>query len=95
MCQLTVLCGKQKLNGLHLHNFDFFETIDLENFIFNFNFKCNFGLVHADKMSTTNSSLIRVIETLAYMSPDMLNEEKYENKTDIYSYGVVFFILFT
>ena len=29
------------------------------------------------------------------MSPEMLNEKEYNNKTDVYSYGIVLFVLFT
>ena len=29
------------------------------------------------------------------MSPEMLNNEKYDNKTDFYSYGIVVFVLLT
>ncbi|KAK8836826.1 hypothetical protein M9Y10_037350 [Tritrichomonas musculus] len=29
------------------------------------------------------------------MSPEMLNNEKYDNKTDVYSYGIVVFVLLT
>ena len=35
------------------------------------------------------------IGTLEYMSPEMLNKQEYDNKTDVYSYGIVLFVLFT
>ena len=34
------------------------------------------------------------IGTLAYMSPEMLNEEDYDNKTDVYSFGVILYFIF-
>lgn len=40
-------------------------------------------------------SLIKGIGTFAYMSPEMSNEEDYDIKTDVYSFGVLQFILFT
>lgn len=47
----------------------------------------DFGLVHA--------SLTRGIGILAHMSPEMVNEEEYDSKTDIYLYGIVLVSLFT
>lgn len=74
------------------------RDLKLENIMMNSVFDSkiiDFGLVYADEMSFTGSSLTRGIGTLAYMSPEMLNEEEYDNKTDVYSYGVILFALFT
>ena len=38
--------------------------------------------------------LIEGIGTLSYMSPEMINEENYDSKTDVYSYGIVLHYLF-
>lgn len=34
------------------------------------------------------------VGTLTYMSPEMLNEEDYDYKTDVYSFGIVVYFLF-
>ena len=54
----------------------------------------DFGLVHISDISMIESGMTKGIGTLAYMSPEMVNEEDYDNKTDVYSYGVVLFKLF-
>ena len=35
------------------------------------------------------------VGTLTYMSPEMLNEEEYDYKTDVYSFGILLYFLFT
>ena len=55
----------------------------------------DFGLVHISDISMTESSMTKGIGTLAYMSPEMVNEEDYDNKTYVYSYGIVLFKLFS
>lgn len=83
----------------HIHSLGMIHRdLKLENIMLNSIFDSkiiDFGLVHAEDFSETGSSLTRGIGTLAYMSPEMLNEETYDNKTDVYSYGIVLFSLFT
>ncbi|KAK8838865.1 hypothetical protein M9Y10_032907 [Tritrichomonas musculus] len=83
----------------HLHSRGMMHRdLKLENIMMNSVFDSkiiDFGLVHASEMSDSFSSLTKGIGTLAYMSPEMVNEEEYDNKTDVYSYGVVLFALFT
>ena len=74
------------------------RDLKLENIVMNSVFDSkiiDIGLVHASEMSATSTSLTKGIGTLAYMSPEMVNEEEYDSKTDVYSYGVVLFALFT
>ena len=51
----------------------------------------DFDLVHIED----GGSKTKGVGTLDYMSPEMLNNEKYDNKTDVYSYGIVVFVLLT
>ena len=53
----------------------------------------DFDLVHIDDKD--EGSLTKGVGTLDYMSPEMLNKGKYDNKTDVYSYGIVVFVLLT
>lgn len=57
----------------------------------------DFGLVHVSEMLNGESfvSLTKGIGTFAYMSPEMLNEDDYDYKTDVYSFGVYLYVLFT
>lgn len=55
----------------------------------------DFGLVYVSELNDSDSTMTKGIGTLAYMSPEMINEEKYDNKTDVYSYGILLFALFT
>ena len=83
----------------HLHSRGMMHRdLKLENIMMNSVFDSkiiDFGLVHASEMSATSTSLTNGIGTLAYMSPEMVNEEEYDNKTDVYSYGIILFALFT
>ncbi|KAK8841617.1 hypothetical protein M9Y10_027242 [Tritrichomonas musculus] len=83
----------------HLHSRGMMHRdLKLENIMMNSVFDSkiiDFGLVRARDLSDSFSSLTKGIGTLAYMSPEMVNEEEYDNKTDVYSYGVVLFALFT
>lgn len=59
----------------------------------------DFGLVSIDQFLNSNYSLIaksmtKGVGTLAFMSPEMLNEEDYDEKTDVYSFGIVLFYIF-
>lgn len=45
-------------------------------------------------MKSAMTSVSKGIRTLAYMSPEMQNEEEYDKKTDVYSFGVLLYVLF-
>lgn len=60
----------------------------------------DFGLVKIsesviDGFSYITDSLSHGVGTFAYMSPKMANDKDYTNKTDVYSFGVILFVLFT
>lgn len=44
--------------------------------------------------SFVEDSLTEGIGTLSYMSPEMANEEEYDNKTNVYSFGIVLHCIF-
>lgn len=70
------------------------RDLKLENIMMNDAFESkiiDFGLVRESNVSRVERSLTTGIGTLSYMSP----EEEYDSKTDIYSYGVVLFALFS
>lgn len=53
---------------------------------------CDFGI--SDLMSVEEQILTRGVGIQKYMAPEVINEEKYNEKVDVYSFGsVVFFIL--
>ena len=83
----------------HLHSLGMIHRdLKLGNIMMNSVFDSkiiDFGLVHISDISMTESSMTKGIGTLAYMSPEMVNEEDYDNKTDVYSYGIVLFKLFS
>lgn len=72
------------LNTSHIMLNSVFETK-----IIDFGFvKVNDYLV--DEFSQT---LTKKIGLLAFMSPEMANEDDYDNKTDVYSYGVILYVI--
>ena len=84
------------MSYLHSHGM-MHRDLKLGNIMMNgvFNSKIiDFGLVRISDLSMSGNSMTKGIGTLAYMSPEMVNEEDYDNKTDVYSYGVVLFKLF-
>lgn len=74
------------------------RDLKLENVMVNYIFEAqliDFGLAHIDEMKNTMSTLSKGVGTFAYMSPEMQNEEEYDSKTDVYSFGVLLFVLLT
>lgn len=68
----------------HFHS----RCMKLANIMMNsvFDFKIiDFGFVHVSEMTVTGSSLTNGIKTLVCMSPEMVKEEEYDNKMDVYS----------
>lgn len=82
----------------HIHNLGMIHRdLKLENIMMNSVLEgkiIDFGLVRVDDINGSRNSMTKGVGTLAYMSPEMLNEEEYDNKTDVYSYGIVLFALF-
>lgn len=83
----------------HIHSRGIIHRdLKLENVMLNYIFEVkliDFGLVHVSELANMNESLTKGVGTLAYMSPEMQNEEEYDYKTDVYSFGVLLFVLFT
>lgn len=83
----------------HIHSLGMMHRdLKLENIMMNSVFHSkiiDFGLAHAGNLYDTVSSLTKGIGTFSYMSPEMINEEDYNNKTDVFSYGILLFVLFT
>lgn len=89
------------MNFIHRHNM-IHRDLKIENIMLNSVLEVklvDFGLVKVlenaiDGYNFVQESLTRGVGTLAYMSPEMLNEENYNNKTDVYSFGIVLFFIF-
>ena len=59
----------------------------------------DFGLVRFNEFLSNESSFVKNsmskgVGTMAYMSPEMLNEDEYNEKTDVFSFGIVLFYIF-
>lgn len=87
----------------HLHKQGMMHRdLKIENIMLNSLFETklvDFGLVKIteaalDGFSFVEDSLTKGIGTLSYMSPEMANEEEYDNKTDVYSFGIVLHCIF-
>ena len=55
----------------------------------------NFSQVRVSSFGISNRTLTKSIGEIAYMSPEMAREEDYNEKTDVYSYGVILHVLFS
>lgn len=79
------------------------RDLKIENIMLNSLFQTklvDFGLVKLTEtaikdFSYVSDSLTKGVGTFAYMSPEMANEEEYDNKTDVYSFGVILHFMFT
>lgn len=85
------------MSHIHSHNM-MHRDLKIENIMLNYAYEAkiiDFDLVHiSEEIKDMNQSLTKGIGTLAYMSPEMSNEEEYDNKTDVYSYGIVLYGIF-
>lgn len=83
----------------HVHSLGMIHRdLKLENVMLDYIYEAkliDFGLVHVDDLTGTKISLTKGVGTLAYMSPEMASEEDYDNKTDVYSYGVLLHVIFS
>lgn len=71
---------------------------EIDNIMANYIFKAkiiDFNLAFVIDKEEFDKSLANGIGTFDYMSPEMLNKEEHNNKTDVYSYGIVLYFLFT
>lgn len=85
------------MSNLHSHGMIYLD-LKLENVMMNSVFESkliDFGLVRVSDITENGSSLTKGVGTLVYMSPEIMNEEDNYNKTNVYSYDIVLFVLFT
>ena len=47
-----------------------------------------------NNFSYVKDSLAKGIGSFAFMSPEMANEEEYDSKTDVYSFGIILHVIF-
>lgn len=89
------------MSYLHKHGM-IHRDLNIDNIMLNRFFEAkiiNFGQVFVlNAIQNESISLTKNIGDLAFMSPEMLNDDDdkdYDNKTDIYSFGVILYKLFT
>lgn len=78
------------------------RDLKVENIMLNAVLNCkvvDFGLVRIlecfnENYSFVHDSMTKGIGTFAYISPEMLNKENYDCKTDVYSFGILLFYIF-
>lgn len=89
------------MNYIHKHRM-IHRDLKIENIMLNSVFEVklvDLGLVWIHEVfnndfSFLNDSMTKGVGTFAYMSPEMMNEESYDYKTDVYSFGIVLYFIF-
>ncbi|KAK8834959.1 hypothetical protein M9Y10_001592 [Tritrichomonas musculus] len=76
------------------------RNLNTENIMMNKLFEAkviNFGFAHLSEtyLIETNTSLTKNIGDFVFMSPEMQGDDDYDNKTDVFSFGVVLYNIFT
>lgn len=84
----------------HLHEMGIIHrNLKIENILLNYIFEAkiiDFDLIHfVEDEEDREKSITKETGNLEYIPPEMLNEKNYNFKTDVYSYGILLFVLFT
>ncbi|KAK8895273.1 hypothetical protein M9Y10_023717 [Tritrichomonas musculus] len=80
-----------------------YRDLKIDNIMLNDVFEVkliDFGLVKIteclnSQYSFVHETMTKGVGTFDYMSPEMLNEDDYNEKTDVYSFGILLFVIFT
>lgn len=77
-----------------------FRDLKIDNIMLNSIFQVkiiDFGLVRVNELlfgEEAMNTMTKGVGLELFMSPEMMNEEDYDNKTDVYSFGIVLYFIF-